>query len=40
MMQHWLDVRAKYPDRMAENEIFATTVANTGAGADTVGAIA
>ncbi|OQE44528.1 hypothetical protein PENCOP_c002G03466 [Penicillium coprophilum] len=40
MMQRWLDVRAKYPDRMAENEIFAAAVANIGAGADTVSATA
>ncbi|KAJ5782637.1 hypothetical protein N7457_004411 [Penicillium paradoxum] len=40
MMQRWLDVRAKYPDRMAENEIFAAAVANIGAGAETVGAAA
>lgn len=40
MIQHWLDVWAKYPDRMAENEIFATAIANIGTGADTVGAIA
>lgn len=40
MMQRWLDVRAKYPDRMTENEIFAAAVANIGAGADTVGATA
>ncbi|CAI7592576.1 unnamed protein product [Penicillium glandicola] len=40
MMQHWLEVRAKYPDRMAENEILAAAVANIGAGAETVGATA
>ena len=40
MMQGWLDVRAKYPDRMAENELFAAAVGNIGAGADTVGATA
>lgn len=40
MMQRWLDVRAKYPDRMAENELFAAAVGNIGAGADTVGATA
>ncbi|KAJ5721953.1 uncharacterized protein N7483_009887 [Penicillium malachiteum] len=38
MMQQWLDTRAKYPDRMAENEIFAAAVSNVGAGADTVSA--
>jgi cytochrome P450 len=38
MMQQWLDARAKYPDRMAENEIFAAAVANVGAGVDTVSA--
>lgn len=38
MMQKWLDTRAKYPDRMAENEIFAAAVSNIGAGADTVSA--
>lgn len=36
MMQQWLDMRAKYPDRMAESEIFGAAVANVGAGADTV----
>lgn len=36
MMQQWLDTRAKYPDRMAESEIFGAAVANVGAGADTV----
>lgn len=40
MMQCWLDARAKYPDRMAENELFAAAVGNIGAGADTVGATA
>ncbi|CAI7596651.1 unnamed protein product, partial [Penicillium pancosmium] len=40
MMQRWLDVRAKYPDRMAENELLAAAVGNVGAGADTVGATA
>jgi cytochrome P450 len=40
MMQRWLDVRAKYPDRMAENELLAAAVGNIGAGADTVGATA
>lgn len=40
MMQRWLDVRAKYPDRMAETEILAAAVANIGAGAETVGAAA
>ena len=40
MTQRWLDVRAKYPDRMAENELFAAAVGNIGAGADTVGATA
>lgn len=40
MMQRWLDVRAKYPDRMAESELLAAAVANIGAGADTVGATA
>lgn len=38
MMQKWLDTRAKYPDHMAENEIFAAAVSNIGAGADTVSA--
>jgi cytochrome P450 len=38
MMQKWLDNRAKYPDRMAESEIFAAAVSNLGAGADTVSA--
>lgn len=38
MMQRWLDVRAKDPDRMAESEVFAAAVANIGAGADTVSA--
>lgn len=38
MMAQWLDTRAKYPDRMAEGEIFAAAVANIGAGADTVSA--
>ncbi|KAJ5820379.1 hypothetical protein N7474_005970 [Penicillium riverlandense] len=38
MMQQWLDTRAKYPDRMAENEIFAAAVLNVGAGSDTVSA--
>lgn len=38
MMQQWLDTRAKYPDRMAENEIFAAAAVNVAAGADTVGA--
>ncbi|KAJ5098182.1 hypothetical protein N7532_005183 [Penicillium argentinense] len=36
MMQQWLDTRAKYPGRMAENEIFAAAVANVGADVDTV----
>ena len=42
MMQRWLDLRAKYQDRMAENELFAAAVGNigAGAGADTVGATA
>lgn len=40
MMQRWLDVRSKYPDRMAESEVFAAAVANIGAGADTVSATA
>lgn len=40
MMQRWLDVRDKYPDRMAENELLAAAVGNVGAGADTVGATA
>lgn len=31
-------MREKYPDRMAENEIFAAAVANIGAGADTTSA--
>lgn len=39
-MQRWLDVRAKYPDRMAESELFAAAVGNIGAGADTVGTTA
>ncbi|KAJ5833375.1 hypothetical protein N7474_001686, partial [Penicillium riverlandense] len=38
MMQKWMDTRARYPDRMEENEIFAAAVANVGAGADTVSA--
>ncbi|EAW15334.1 cytochrome P450 [Aspergillus clavatus NRRL 1] len=38
MMERWLHVRATYPDRMAENEVFAVAVANIGAGADTVSA--
>jgi cytochrome P450 len=38
MMQRWLDVRAKYPDRMAGDEILGAAVANIGAGAETVGA--
>lgn len=32
MMQCWLDVRAKYPDRMAENEIFAAVMRISGLG--------
>lgn len=36
MMQQWLETRAKYPDRMADSEIFGAVVANVGAGADTV----
>ncbi|KAL4875796.1 cytochrome P450 [Aspergillus karnatakaensis] len=38
MMARWLNQRAKFPDKMAENEIFAAAVANIGAGADTVSA--
>ncbi|KAJ5682730.1 hypothetical protein N7462_005895 [Penicillium macrosclerotiorum] len=38
MMQQWLETRAKYPDRMKENEIFSAAVANVGAGSDTVSA--
>ncbi|KAL1954751.1 hypothetical protein VTO42DRAFT_751 [Malbranchea cinnamomea] len=38
MMARWLEARAKHPDRMAENDVFAAAVANVGAGADTVSA--
>jgi cytochrome P450 len=40
MMQRWLDVREKQPDRLTENDIFGAAVANIGAGAETVSATA
>lgn len=38
MIQQWIDMRVKYPDRMQEKEILAAAVANIGAGADTISA--
>jgi cytochrome P450 len=38
MIEQWMDMRKKYPDRMEEKEILAAAVANIGAGADTVSA--
>ncbi|KAL4899289.1 hypothetical protein BDW74DRAFT_183821 [Aspergillus multicolor] len=38
MMARWLHTRNTYPDRMAENEVFAAAAANVGAGAETVSA--
>ncbi|KAH8648146.1 cytochrome P450 [Tricladium varicosporioides] len=38
MIQQWMDMRTKHPDRMEEREILAAAVANIGAGADTVSA--
>ncbi|KAJ6110130.1 hypothetical protein N7486_002365 [Penicillium sp. IBT 16267x] len=37
MMQKWLDMRAQYPDRMEEIEIFTAAVSTLAAGGDTVG---
>ncbi|RDW82882.1 cytochrome P450-5 [Coleophoma crateriformis] len=36
MIEQWMDMRKKHPDRMEEKEILAAAVANIGAGADTV----
>jgi hypothetical protein len=38
MIEQWMDMRKKHPDRMEEKEILAAAVANIGAGADTVSA--
>ncbi|PMD32987.1 cytochrome P450 [Hyaloscypha variabilis F] len=38
MIEQWIDMRKKHPDRMDEKEILAAAVANIGAGADTVSA--
>jgi cytochrome P450 len=38
MMEQWMDMRKKHPDRMEEKEILAGAVVNIGAGADTVSA--
>lgn len=38
MIQQWMDVLAKHPERMDEKEILGAAVANVGAGADTVSA--
>ncbi|TVY40293.1 Cytochrome P450 monooxygenase [Lachnellula subtilissima] len=38
MIEQWMDMRKKHPERMEEKEILAAAVANIGAGADTVSA--
>ena len=38
MIQQWIDMEAKHPERMEKKEILAAAVANIGAGADTVSA--
>ncbi|TVY84274.1 Cytochrome P450 monooxygenase [Lachnellula suecica] len=38
MIEEWMNVRKKHPERMEEKEILAAAVANIGAGADTVSA--
>lgn len=38
MIEQWMVMRRKYPERMEEKEILAAAVANIGAGADTVSA--
>ncbi|KUJ11216.1 cytochrome P450 [Mollisia scopiformis] len=38
MIEEWITMRKKHPDRMEEKEILAAAVANIGAGADTVSA--
>ena len=39
MMEHWMQQRAKYPDRMTERDIFCTAIMNLGAGGETVGSV-
>ncbi|OCL10730.1 cytochrome P450 [Glonium stellatum] len=36
MMEEWMSMRSKFPERMDESEITAAAVVNIGAGADTV----
>ena len=36
MIEHWITMRRKYPDRMEDLEIHGASAANLGAGADTV----
>lgn len=38
MIENWMDMRKKHPDRMEEKEILAGAVVNIGAGADTISA--
>ncbi|TVY54619.1 Cytochrome P450 monooxygenase [Lachnellula cervina] len=38
MIEQWMEMRKKHPERMEEKEILAAAVANIGAGADTVSA--
>jgi cytochrome P450 len=38
MIEQWMDMRKKHPDRMEEREILAAAVTNIGAGADTISA--
>ena len=36
MIEHWINTRRKYPERMSEKDIFCAAIGNVAAGGDTV----
>ena len=38
MIEHWMNTRRKYPERMSEKDIFCAAIGNVSAGGDTVSA--
>lgn len=39
MMEHWLKMQAKFPERMTDKDVFSAVMGNLGGGGDTIGSV-